>query len=119
MYPMYKEKLINLLKITFKFLKDNFELTFWLTGLMYLISINPTNDHFTFCPLNQIGIDWCPGCGLGKSLSFIFHLDLLQSIKTHPLGIFALIIIIHRIYILTKNFRREPYDKHLQLSSRN
>lgn len=116
---MFKEKLINQLNITFEFLKDNLELIFWLTGLIYLISINPTNDHFTFCPLNQIGTDWCPGCGLGKSLSFIFHFDLSQSIKTHPLGIFALIIIIHRILTLTKNFRRELYDKHLQLSSRN
>lgn len=97
---------------------QNLELVFWITGLTYLALISPEQAHFSFCPLNQAGISWCPGCGLGKSISMFFHLNVVQSFKTHPLGVFAIGIILIRIIQLIKNIRREHNGKHLQLSSR-
>ncbi|MHB8905515.1 MAG: DUF2752 domain-containing protein [Melioribacteraceae bacterium] len=74
------------------------EAMFWLVGLIYLLFINPYQvQHYTLCPFHNLGISFCPGCGLGKSISFFYHGDLLHSIKTHPLGIIAFILITARI----------------------
>ena len=76
----------------------------WILALSYLAFIDPyETSHFTFCPFNNLGIDFCPGCGLGRSISLIYRGDLQSSLSTHPLGIFALTILTARIYKLTKN----------------
>ncbi len=83
--------------------KVEWEAIYWLAGLIYLLFINPYKEqHFTLCPFRNIGISFCPGCGLGKSISFVYHLDFINSLQTHPLGIFALILISYRIIILIK-----------------
>ncbi|MFC0185541.1 DUF2752 domain-containing protein [Pseudarcicella hirudinis] len=83
--------------------KLNIELLFWVTGLAYLALINPASDaHFSLCPIKNLGFSFCPGCGLGHSISYIFHGELKKSFESHPLGIFGLIVIISRIYTLAK-----------------
>lgn len=80
-----------------------FEATIWIIGLSYLAFFSPVNEtHFTICPLKNAGIDFCPGCGLGHSITQIFHGNFIQSFNTHPLGFFAILVIIHRIYSLIK-----------------
>jgi hypothetical protein len=74
----------------------------WIVGLLVLAFISPTNNHVSICPLNNLGWDFCPGCGLGRAVTFLFHGELLQSFRTHPLGIFAVSILLYRIYQLTK-----------------
>ncbi|MCX6169192.1 MAG: DUF2752 domain-containing protein [Ignavibacteriales bacterium] len=70
----------------------------WMAGLIYLVFINPYQvQYFTLCPFHNLGISFCPGCGLGRSISFFYHADLFHSIKTHPLGIIAFLIINARI----------------------
>ncbi len=81
----------------------NFELLFWLAALIYLSAGNFVNEtHFSFCPLHNLGISFCPGCGLGRSVSFLLHGEFLKSYHTHWLGPFALVIIIYRIVQLIK-----------------
>jgi hypothetical protein len=81
-----------------------FELTFWITSLTLLAVMSPGNDaHFSFCVFKMLGIDFCPGCGLGHSISYLFHGNLQASLSSHPLGIFALIIILSRIYKLLQS----------------
>ncbi len=76
----------------------------WMAGLFYLMLIDANSiHHFTFCPLKNLGFNFCPGCGLGLSISKIFHFDFSGSFHTHPLGAVALIIILHRIYVLIKS----------------
>jgi len=83
--------------------KIEWEGIFWLCGLIYLMFINPYKEqHFTLCPFHNIGISFCPGCGLGRSISFVYHLDFINSLHTHPLGISALILISYRMIILIK-----------------
>jgi hypothetical protein len=86
------KKIKSILKIV------EWEAVFWLAGLVYLFFINPNQvQHFTLCPFHNLGISFCPGCGLGRSISFFYHGDILHSIKTHPLGIIAFILISARI----------------------
>jgi hypothetical protein len=83
------------------------EASIWILGLFYLALIySPSETHFTICPLANIGIDFCPGCGLGNSISHLFRGNLISSFYSHPLGIFALVIIIFRIITIIKNNRR-------------
>jgi hypothetical protein len=82
------QKIKSILKIV------EWEAVFWLSGLIYLLFINPYQvQHFTLCPFHNLGISFCPGCGLGRSISFFYHGDLFHSIKTHPLGIIAFVLI--------------------------
>jgi hypothetical protein len=76
----------------------NFEALLWIVGIIYLATIDPyQHGHIDFCLFKIMGFEFCPGCGLGKSISMIFQGDIINSIKTHPIGIFALIFIIRRI----------------------
>jgi hypothetical protein len=96
-----KEKFLNISEIT----NRNLEAIMWSIALLYLTFINPYElNHFSFCLFNIIGIDFCPGCGIGRSISMIYHGDFLGSLKMHPLGIFALGVIFYRIVtLLQKN----------------
>lgn len=79
------------------------ELLVWVTGLL-LLAFMETGGHFTLCPLKNAGWDFCPGCGLGRSISLLFKGDLTASLEVHPLGIFAVIILSFRILNLTKHY---------------
>jgi len=79
-----------------------FELSAWITALVALALMNPElNTHYSLCFFKFIGIKFCPGCGLGHSISFLLHGDLASSLSAHPLGIFALPVILFRIYKLS------------------
>ncbi len=84
----------------------------WIAGLIYLIFINPyQHQSFTFCPFHNLGLDFCPGCGLGRSIAFFYHGDIIHSLKAHPLGMIGLAIIIHRIYFLIKtNYKLKKWE---------
>jgi hypothetical protein len=89
-------KILTLLKVV------ELEALLWTAGLVYLVTINPYQvQKFTFCPFHNLGIGFCPGCGLGRSIAFLLHGDLVHSLITHPLGIIAFILITLRIVKLT------------------
>lgn len=76
-------------------IKANFELGFWLLALVTLYFLNV--DAASLCMFRFVGINWCPGCGLGHAMHAAMHLDLLASFREHIFGIPALLIIAHRI----------------------
>jgi len=81
----------------------SFEAAIWVGGLFFLAFINnPADVHFTICPLTNLGLNICPGCGLGNSISYLFRGDLIASFHSHPFGLFALIILLTRIIHLLK-----------------
>jgi hypothetical protein len=89
--------------------KKYFELSFWIAVLVLLAVMPPgTDPHYSFCIFKLVGFKFCPGCGLGHSISYLFHGDIRKSFSTHPLGIFAVIIIPGRIYNL---FRLHIFSK--------
>ncbi|MDQ6889071.1 MAG: DUF2752 domain-containing protein [Bacteroidota bacterium] len=84
--------------------KRYFELSFWLSSLFLLAFMNPgTDPHYSFCLLKLIGIKICPGCGLGHSIHYLLHGDFSRSFAAHPLGSFALIVILRRIIKLAQS----------------
>jgi hypothetical protein len=83
--------------------KFPFEAFFWFMALICLACVDPsTEHHFIICPLALAGLDWCPGCGLGRSIAYLFDRQIQNSLHVHPLGIFAVIVLSYRIIQLTK-----------------
>src|SRR5688500_7049188 len=79
------------------------EAALWCAGLLILALMDVRHEtHFTICPFYHLGFDFCPGCGLGRSISYFFHGEIILSLKSHPLGIFAVIVLSLRIINLSK-----------------
>ncbi|HEY0245659.1 MAG TPA: DUF2752 domain-containing protein [Mucilaginibacter sp.] len=82
-------------------IRKNFELIFWISALIALAVADPAvTPHYTLCPLKLAGITWCPGCGLGHAISWLFHGHIKNSWHAHWLGIPALLIILYRVCVL-------------------
>ncbi len=90
------------------------ELVFWILALVLLATANPHEHHFSLCPLANLGITWCPGCGLGRSITALFHGDVSASFSHHWFGIPALILICYRIYQLTKQLFNKQKEINLK-----
>lgn len=104
---MFQSKIIDFsMKVILKqFLKAiNIELIIWITGLITLAFIDVGSaEHYSVCPLKNLGLDFCPGCGIGASIHYLFHFQFENSFNTHPLGIFALAVLLFRIGTLIKS----------------
>jgi len=75
----------------------------WLCAIAVLAVITPGSEpHYSLCLFKLAGIHFCPGCGLGHSISYLLHGDIKASFLSHPLGLFALIIIAGRTYKLVQ-----------------
>ena len=72
------------------------EALIWIAALLILAVTNPAVHHYTLCPLDNLGISCCPGCGLGRSIGYFFRLDIMSSFYSHPLGIPAVFLLIYR-----------------------
>jgi hypothetical protein len=79
--------------------------------LIALAATSPVNECASLCPFHHLGISWCPGCGLGHSISWLFRGDFVNSFYAHPLGIPAVLIITFRIIsIFRKNHQLKQYS---------
>ncbi len=78
----------------------------WLIALLVLAFTNPLHHYYTLCPFNNLGFEWCPGCGLGRSIGYLFRGDIISSFYSHPLGIPVLGLLIYRIVQI---FSRQSY----------
>ncbi|PJJ83283.1 DUF2752 domain-containing protein [Mucilaginibacter auburnensis] len=86
-----------------KLFSKYFELVFWIAALIALATCDPAQpSHFTLCPFKLLGISWCPGCGIGHAIAFLFKGEVAQSINAHWFGIPALGIIAWRIFTLSR-----------------
>jgi hypothetical protein len=86
-----------------QFFRNYFELVFWIAALVALALTDPSAPgQYSLCPLKLMGISWCPGCGLGHSISWVLYGNIKNSWHAHWLGLPALIIILYRIYALGK-----------------
>lgn len=77
------------------------ELAFWIFALAILWNLDSHGSHFSLCPLYQAGVDWCPGCGLGRSVSHLMRGEFAASWEKHPLAAYGLSVILYRIFQLT------------------
>jgi len=104
---------MQILRGIYIFVRRHLEAFIWIAALIVLAVSSPVDTHYSLCPLHNLGFDWCPGCGLGHSISWLFRGDIEQSFHAHPLGIPALIIILLRIIsIFRKNKRYKSLLTH-------
>ncbi len=86
-----------------------FEAVIWIVALVLLALTPIQGDHYSLCIFNNLGIGFCPGCGLGHSITYFFHGDLKASFYAHPLGIPAIAILMFRIFsIFKQNKKYQP-----------
>jgi hypothetical protein len=81
-----------------------FEALIWIGALVFLAFTSPESSHFTLCPLAAAGFEFCPGCGLGRAVSLLLHGYPVESWNAHPLGIFAVIVLLIRVFKLTTSY---------------
>ena len=60
--------------------------------------MDPYGHHFSLCILENIGVDWCPGCGLGRAMALLLKGEFSASWDKHPLAAFAFVVIVSRIF---------------------
>ena len=95
-------------KYTLNWLWHRKEAFIWMGALLFLGISNPGHHHYTLCPLDNLGFEYCPGCGLGRSIGYLFRLDFEAAFMSHPLGIPAAILLIWRsagIFLNTSSFK--------------
>ena len=93
------------MKISFLFrlglnIKKHFELIMWVSGLSLLFFMPENAEGFSFCIFKLVGFSGCLGCGIGHAIREGLHFHFLNSLKQHPLGLLAIIIIFNRIFQL-------------------
>ncbi len=93
------------INFTGNFLRQNLEAFAWISAILYF-ALSPVHseNHFTICPLSLAGFEYCPGCGLGRSMILLLHGNVSESFATHPLALFALVILAFRIIIVFRNY---------------
>lgn len=84
-------------------INKNKEAIIWLVALIALAIMDPTKQHVTLCPIGMMGFDFCPGCGLGHSIGYLFRGEWVLSWQTHPLGFFAVGMLSYRIVTIILN----------------
>ena len=82
----------------YEFRRSHLEAFFWLAALIALGTFTPTEEgHSTLCLIRRFDLGFCPGCGLGHSIAWLFRGNISESFHAHPMGVPAVIILIGRI----------------------
>ena len=80
-------------------LKDSLylpEAFIWVAALIALALMQPDEAHlFSFCPFSYV-LEWCPGCGLGHAIAWLFRGEFKASWEAHPLGVPAVLVLCYR-----------------------
>ena len=79
------------------FRRANLELYIWIAALLLLAFLNSDSNQVSLCPLKFLGFHYCPGCGLGRSISLLLRGKFVESFAMHPLGCLAVAMIGYRI----------------------
>jgi hypothetical protein len=85
------------------------ELITWVACILAILTINPSSDSFSLCPLDNLGLTWCPGCGLGRSMNLLARGEFKASWEMHPLASLAYAVIFHRIWVLIKQLKQRAH----------
>jgi hypothetical protein len=109
------------MKLNSKTIKRSFFLHFeWValaSALIAAATIVPEAQEPTFCLFNRMGVEFCPGCGLGRSMALAYRGQLMASLQMHPAGLLAIFILLYRIvsiHIRNYNYKHDiRYEKNI------
>jgi hypothetical protein len=90
----------------------HFEWFVLAAGLFAMALLNPVSDSASLCVFRAFGFEFCPGCGLGRSVAYVFRGDIIASLQMHPAGIPAVFVIAGRIGSIFKRNRNIHNEKH-------
>ncbi len=74
----------------------HFELIVWIIAIIVLYFLPKTKGP-SLCLFKAVGLNSCPGCGIGHSIHDALHFQFTASWNHHPMGIMAVLIIFMRI----------------------
>lgn len=85
--------------------RNYFEIAAFSLGLLLLALMDPEiTSGPGLCLLENTGFAYCPGDGLGHSISYLFRGKFYSAMHSNILGPFAIVIIGGRIgYLIRKN----------------
>ena len=89
-----------------RLIRKHLEWTVFGCGILLLALMNPENTGTSFCFFEWIGINFCPGEGLGHSIAYTFRGNFSEAMNAHFAGPFAVFILSSRIiYIWRKLYQ--------------
>lgn len=80
-----------------RFIHRHLEWMAFSIGLILLAIMSPDNSGHTLCLFDLVGIDFCPGDGLGHSIAYTFRGDFSSAMQAHIAGPAAVLILSSRI----------------------
>lgn len=94
---------------------DILEALFWLSGLAVVAVADPSGEPWIRVCLfdhlgSLVGLEFCPGCGLGRSVGYLVRGDIAASLSMHPLGIPAVGVIAYHATRLLRLPRFIPHS---------
>ena len=95
-----------------------FEAVVWISGLVYLAVFADLQHPFGLCLAKRLGLP-CLGCGLGRAVGYLLRGDVVSSLSAHPLGIPAVAIIFHRVWVLLRSATPEAGASRVLKGERN
>ena len=82
-------------------LRKFLELACWITALILLVNFEPFRSSQSLCMLHWLGLEACPGCGLGHAIALALDGEFINSYNAHFMGIPVLLGLTYRICELT------------------
>lgn len=89
-----------------KTLQKHSEWIVFSLGLILLAMMAPDESRHSLCLFEWIGIEFCPGEGLGHSISYTFRGNIEAALESHFAGPAAVLILILRILFIWKDMIR-------------
>lgn len=80
-------------------------------GLILLAAMSPEDAGTSLCLFEWAGFEFCPGEGLGHSISFTFRGEWTSALNAHFAGPAAVLLLISRILYLWKTIYKESKSK--------
>lgn len=91
----------------------HFEWVALLGMLMMAVAIDTTTTGPSYCMLKNLNIDFCPGCGLGRSMALAAQGSFQASFQMHPMGVIAIPTLLYRIInLLFRNYQYKMEQSH-------
>lgn len=85
-----------------KSLQKHFEWIAFLSGLIIMGTMNPNVTGTSFCLFELVGIEFCPGEGLGHSIAWFFRGEFTKAFNANLFGPVTVLILISRIILIWK-----------------
>lgn len=86
-----------------KKIRPHIEWVAFITGLVLMATMDPLSTGSSLCFFEFIGIDFCPGEGLGHSIAWLFRGEFNNAVNANLFGIPAVLILSLRILQIWKD----------------